>query len=218
MANNTVEKNIPASSKSFTESKRFLVETHLNEYGQLRKEVVELLSQKSNSINYSLVVLAALITLLPSAVTNFGGYVLLVATIPFFGLTWYIISIDSLIARIGQYLRTVLIPKVSGLIVDEDLEKTGISLEAQTVLDWERYTSSFAEGGLNNAITILITSGRNVLVFGPIPVLIGIFFYLTRVSQPRPWSMVEQGLLWGNIIGVVGLSFLGLLVRRQFAR
>jgi hypothetical protein len=206
----------PSNAQSISEAKKLLVETHLVEYGRLREEILALLSQRSSAVNYSLIILAALITLLPSTAKSMGEYVLLVAAMPFLSLSWYIASVDSLIARVTHYLQGTLIPKVQELITDEALESAGISREVQTVLGWEHFASSFARGGLSNVLTAVITGGRNMLVFGPAPVLVVIFIYITKTLQPRDWIPLEVALVWANIVIAAGILILGLFVRRRF--
>ncbi len=167
---------------------KLYLDAHLAEYGKLRSEQDALLNHKSNAVNFSLLVLAGLVSFLPYAIENYGEGVLLMITLPFWGLTWYMISLDSSITRVGKYFKYFLFPKINKLLESEVSSEINLGKIDREVLGWEKFSGTWATGGI--LITILSffqTGGLNVMVYMPIPVFIALFFYLVTIIQNRPW-------------------------------
>lgn len=200
------------------DSKKLLLDAHLTEFSRLREEIVFFHSQKSNAVNFAFLALAGMITVIPNLLSNFGDYILLVSTLPFFGIIWYVLSMDNTISYLSHYLKNNLIPNVNNLLYDRQLLELGIPENSTKVLNWELLITRRTTNVRSTLADIIFGGGRTIIIFGPILVLIGTFILQTKIMNPRNWTSIENDLLWANSIGLIIFAILGLVIRSNFGK
>jgi len=207
------------NTNQLLESKKPFLEVHLIEFSRLREERLFYQSQKATAVNFSFLALAGMLTIIPDLITSVGDYILLISTLPFFGITWYAMSMDNMISHLAYYLKTNLVPKINDLLPDQELNEFGVSKDALNVLEWEQYiTSSRVNNLLTNLSDLIFNSGRSIILFGPIFVFIGVFVFRTKILYSGSWTTLEYNLLWANIIGLILFAIMGLIVRNRYGR
>ena len=195
------------------EVRKAYLNVHINEYNQIKNEIVEFQNQRAAATNYSLLISAALITFIPQAIADFGDFVLLLAPIPFWGLIWYVITLDNFVYRNSSYIKWVLAPKMNRLL-KEHAEK--LSDMQQEVLEWEVYATFPNQSFLQSVIRGMAFGGRQVLLILPIIFFIAVFLYVTRIATFRYWSSGEKSLLIVNLVCVLWFVVMSLVIVRQY--
>jgi len=217
-------KNVKSGSRKkapnhLLESKKLLLDAHLNEYSRLREEMMHNLSQKATAVNFSFLALAGILTVIPSLLTKLGDYILLISTLPFFGIIWYSLSIDNMMSQISNYLKNNLIPKINMLVFDQELHQLGIYDDSLRVIEWDGHIITNKLKKLSSNLSDLAFSGgRTIMIFGPILVLTGLFVFLTKIVNPRNWTSLEYNLFWANALGLILLAVLGVILRIRYGR
>ena len=207
------------SAGQLLESKKPFLEVHLIEFSRLREERLFYQSQKATAVNFSFLALAGMLTFIPELISTEGDYILLISTLPFFGITWYAMSMDNMISHLSYYLKTNLIPKINVLLPTQEIGEFRVSKDVQNVLEWEQYiTASRVNNTLSNVSDGIFNGGRSVILFGPIFVFIGVFIFRTKVLNFRDWTTLEADLLWTNIIGLILFAIMGLIVRNRYGK
>jgi len=199
--------------------KKLILDVHLTEYSRLREEIIFFHSQKGNAINFSFLALTVVLTIFQSFSIN-RDYYLLISTFPFFGILWYVISIDNNISHLSYYLRCYLAPKINELINDHTIKEMGIAENVTKMLGWEEYTAGHHPDNtfIASFTNAYINSGRIVIVVLPMFVLFGTFIFLTKVLHPRNWTGFEYNLILANIFTFILFALLGFMVRKRFER
>ena len=201
------------------EAKRPFLEVHLIEFSRLREERLFYQSQKATAVNFSFLALAGMLTIIPDLIASVGDYILLISTLPFFGITWYAMSMDNMISYLSYYLKTSLVPKINDLLPDQELSEFGVSKDVLNVLEWEQYITAGRVNNLRSNVSDLIfNSGRSIILFGPIFVFIGVFIFRTKILNSRDWTSLEYNLFWANIIGLILFAIMGLIVRNRYGK
>jgi hypothetical protein len=208
-----------ANADKLFAAKKLYLEVHLTEFSRLREETLFYQSQKATAANFSFLALAGMLTILPDLLENTGDYILLISTLPFFGITWYAMSMENMISNLSSYLKTNLIPKINNLLMDQEVNEADISKDILNVLEWEQHSTSSRVKNLRLTLSDgIFNTGRAVILFGPILVLIVIFVLRTKILNPRTWTDLEGNLLWANVIGLILIGVLGLMVRSKLGK
>lgn len=197
--------------KGLSDTQKAYLDVHLNEYNQLRNEILDIENHRAAATNYSLIITAALITFLPQAIKDFGAFVLLLAPMPFWGLIWYVITLDNFVLKESNYIRWVLSKKINYIFNRSD----EIPEKYQGVFEWEVYAPFPNEKLIKSVMRGVIFSGRQVLLLLPIFFSVGIFIYITRVTLFRQWYSEEIVLIIVNILCVVWFTVVSLVVAQQ---
>ena len=200
-----------------------IVEVYLREYEALRDEVLKKIELQSQIQLATMVAIGGLIPLLQYvdtlAAQGRDAYsLLLLAAVPFCATGWHQMKLENGIVEIGNYLATVLTPRLCEAL---EVPKEGKDGELATagVLGWESHwrRRHFAERRLSElwiGIGAFANTGLSLVV--AVGLLVD-YALAAHVGPQKPWTPLEVVFCLTVAFGALWMIVSGLIVNHKYS-
>lgn len=198
-----------SNSNFETSPLRFEMEILLQEFRDLRAEILLRLSNEQQILSYIITLIVASVTIIQfePQITNITGsdtgirVILLVTSILFAALGLMYVEQDIYMATIGQYIEQAIKPQLNKIVQNA-------SAEQHFVLEWDKFKTKHAFKPPMVYIFAFLSSARYALPIFP-PIILLTYYFFHRLS-----STISSGenLLFGFSICIVVATIIAAVI------